>query len=265
MQILWKNKKIRYETKGKGLPVVLLHGYLESLEIWNDFADGLAERFRVISIDLPGHGKSDTLGEIHTMELLAGAVEQVLAHEKIEKAFLTGHSLGGYVTLAFVEKYAERLSGFCLFHSHPLADSEETKENRKREISLVKEGKKHLICQTNIPKAFAEDNQGKYKDDIERAIGIARETPDEGIIAMLRGMMQRADRTGILEKPVVPGLWILGEKDQYIPYEKMRSVVYPGDLIQVSPLKNSGHMGFIEEKENSLQIMTRFLNTLPHA
>ncbi len=255
-------KKVNYRIEGHGQPVVFLHGYLESLDIWDGFADSLARDHQVIRIDLPGHGKSETLAETHTMELLADAVLHILQIENIKKPVLAGHSLGGYVTLAFVEKYAAYLSGFCLFHSHPLPDTDEVKENRKREISLIREGKKHLIYQVNVPKAFALENQEKFRKEIARAIEIAKNTPDEGIIAMLKGMMQRPDRRDILENPPLPGLWILGEKDRYIPYERMTSEIKPGKGLQVVSLKNSGHMGFIEEKESSLNIMTRFLNTL---
>jgi len=255
-------EKVNYTVEGDGNPVVLLHGYLESLEIWNDFAGILAKDFHVIRIDLPGHGKSKVIAEIHTMELLADAVFHILQKENIKKPVLAGHSLGGYVTLAFVEKYAGYLSGFCLFHSHPLADTDEVRENRKREISLIREGKKRLIYRVNVPKAFALENQEKFRKEISRAIEIAKNTPDEGIKAMLMGMMRRPDRRNILEDPPLPGLWILGEKDQYIPYERMRSVIKPGKGLQVVSLKKSGHMGFIEEKKSSLDIMTGFLNTL---
>jgi len=255
-------EKINYRIEGSGQPVVLLHGYLESLDIWDGFAESLALDHQVIRIDLPGHGKSETLAGIHTMDLLAEVVIHILQQENIKKPVLAGHSLGGYVTLAFVEKYAWYLSGFCLFHSHPLADTDEVRENREREISLIWEGKKHLIYQVNVPKAFALENQEKFRKEISRAIEIAKNTPDEGIIAMLKGMMQRPDRRNILENPPLPGLWILGEKDRYIPYERMKSVIKPGKGLQVVSLKNSGHMGFIEEKKPSLDVMTGFLNTL---
>ena len=262
MQIIWNGKIVRYEKEGTGRPVILLHGYLESLDIWGDVARRLAENFQVIRIDLPGHGESETIGEEHSMELLAEVVYQVILKERIEKPVLTGHSLGGYVTLAFVEKYASVLSGFCLFHSHPLADTEEVKENRKREIMLVQAGKKRMISEVNVPRAFAKENREKFSDEISRAIEIARNTPDEGIIAMLQGMMQRPDRREVLQKPSLPGLWILGEKDQYIPYARMHATIEVGAQVRLASLRNSGHMGFIEEKEASLQIMAGFLNTL---
>ncbi len=262
MEATYQGRKVYYEMKGEGAPVVLLHGYLESIKIWEGFSNDLAKNYRVICIDLPGHGNSETIAEVQTMDLLAGAVKEVLIKEKIKKSVIVGHSLGGYVTLSFVEKFPELLAGFCLFHSHPLADTEEVKENRKREIALVKAGKKHLIYEVSVPKAFAKENADRLQQEVSRAIDIARSTPDAGIIAMLHGMMQRPDRRKILEKPRLPGLWILGKKDQYIPYIKILSRVSPADGIQVTSLENSGHMGFIEEKEKSLRVLNDFLDTL---
>jgi pimeloyl-ACP methyl ester carboxylesterase len=200
------------------------------------------------------------------MEELAGAVKQVI--EEVvpgEKVLLTGHSLGGYVTLAFVEKYPEMLTGFCLFHSHPLADTEEVKKNRLREIGLVEAGKKELIYQVNIPKAFAEENVERFRDEVARATEIAKNTPDAGIIAMLRGMMLRPDRRKLLEEATLPALWILGKGDRYIPYGKMQETIRPSGRVTLETLEHSGHMGFIEEREISLKILTGFAETLRHA
>jgi pimeloyl-ACP methyl ester carboxylesterase len=89
----------------------LLHGYLESLEIWDGFAEKLSENFRVICPDLPGHGKSGILGDSHSMELLSDSVIAVLDHCQVTRCFITGHSMGGYTGLAMLEKHAGRLTG----------------------------------------------------------------------------------------------------------------------------------------------------------
>jgi pimeloyl-ACP methyl ester carboxylesterase len=128
----YKGGEIHYSVTGNGFPVVLLHGYLESSEVWDGFVKRLSSRFKVISIDLPGHGLSSVYGEIHTMEFLATAVKELTDSLNLKKIFLTGHSLGGYVTLAFLEFFPEYLSGYCLFHSQPFADSEEAIEKIRR-------------------------------------------------------------------------------------------------------------------------------------
>ena len=249
----FNNTTIRFKDEGKGTIVVLLHGYLESLEIWSEFSADLAEQCRVVSIDLPGHGKSGVLEKVHTMELLAQTVKSVMDHLNTNKYFLVGHSLGGYVTLAFLELFPECLSGFSLFHSFPLADSNETIKNRKREIKLVENGKKDLIYKVNIPKAFATDNLEEFEEQVDYAKEIAMDISGEGIIAVLKGMINRPDRSKILSNTSLPFLWILGKKDNYIPYmDIVKKIELPkqGKLIF---LENSGHMGFMEEKKRSFE------------
>src|ERR1044071_7202110 len=110
--------KVRYADTGKGRVVVLLHGFLESLEVWfgNGFAQELAQHFRVIAIDLPGHGKSDCVGYVHRMERMADVVKGVMDELGLRRYAMVGHSMGGYVALAFAERYKENLCGLCLFH-----------------------------------------------------------------------------------------------------------------------------------------------------
>lgn len=255
----FRNKPIRYKVEGKGPIVVLLHGYLESLEIWNEFSSDLAKNCRVVSIDLPGHGKSGVIAKEHTMELLAQAIKNVMEHLKIDKCFMVGHSLGGYVTLAFLELFPECLSGFSLFHSHPLADSNEAIKNRKREIKLVENKKQDLIYTVNIPKTFATDNLEKFSKQVNYAKNIAASLKGEGIIVLLKGMIKRPDRSEILSATSLPFLWILGEKDNYIPYDIMIKKIKLPKYGKLITLQNSGHMGFIEEKERSLEAILKLV------
>ncbi len=255
----FNNTTIRFKDEGRGPVVVLLHGYLESLEIWSEFSAELAEFCRVVSIDLPGHGKSGVFGKVHTMELLAETIKAVMDFLNTGKYLLVGHSLGGYVALAFLELFPECLSGLSLFHSFPLGDSNEAIKNRNREKKLVENGKKDLIYTVNIPKAFATDNLEKFSEQVDNAKEIARNIPGEGIVAVLNGMIIRPDRSKILTGTALPFLWILGKKDNYIPYEAIiKKVELPkhGKLIT---LGNSGHMGFIEEKKRSLNAILGFL------
>ena len=129
------------------------------------------------NIDLPGCGLSDVFGEIHSMEFMATAVKELLDSLSLEKVFLTGHSLGGYVTLAFLELFPEKLSGYCLFHSSPFADTQETIEKRNREIEIVKSGKKNLMYPDNVTRMFAPSNLDKFSDALQRSKEIASEIP----------------------------------------------------------------------------------------
>lgn len=257
--IKFQSAKVRFMDDGEGFPIILLHGYLESIEIWDSFTSLLIKHFRLIRIDLLGHGKSDMVGNVSTMELMAESILEIMDYLKINKAFMLGHSLGGYVALAFLELFPDRLNGLCLFHSHPLADVPETIKKRKREINLVLEGRKDLIYNVNIPNAFASDNLDKFKKEIDFAKEIARNTPDNGIIAALNGMIERSDRSKILAETNLPFLWVLGRKDNYIPYDIIVQKVEMPANGKLITLGNSGHQGFMEEEYTSFEIIKSFL------
>lgn len=250
--------KIHAVSEGEGFPLVLLHGYLESQHIWDGFSELLQPHFRIIRIDLPGHGESGIVAAVHTMEIMAESVLAVLDALSVDSFYLAGHSMGGYVTLALAEYCMTRLKGFCLFHSSPFADSEEKKANRDREIELVRQGKKDLIIQVNVPKGFANINLEKFRTEVKRAKAIASATPDEGIIAALEGMKQRRDRTSVICESLVPVLWILGEKDIYINFQSTKDRITLNKSGELLSLKNSGHMGFIEEKRTSANYFLSF-------
>ena len=257
-KLLIDNKNIYYSEKGHGITVVLLHGYLESLETWESFSIELSKKYRVISFDIPGHGDSEIISDSHSMEDLSNIILKSLNKLKVDKCFIIGHSMGGYLTLMIHKLYPELLLGFCLFHSHPFADTEETKKKRVREIAFVKEGKKNLIATFNIPNAFATDNLHFFKSEIEEAIKTAIDTTKEGIIANLYAMMNRPDLSESLEKSNLPFLYILGEKDNYIDLDTIIPAIRFPVNFEFHVLNKSGHMGFIEEKTEVINIILKF-------
>ncbi|MDX9726097.1 MAG: alpha/beta hydrolase [Bacteroidales bacterium] len=260
--IHYNGGKVYYTDNGEGETVVLLHGYLENSSVWNGFASRLVKTFRVISVDLPGHGLSKVYGECHTMEFMAGAVKALVDNLNLNKVILAGHSMGGYVTLAFAEAYPELLKGYCLFHSHPFADTPETLKKRENEIRVVKSGKKYLVYPESVSKMFAATNIGRMHEAVARSKDIASGISDEGIIAVLNGMMVRPSRIRVMEEGKIPCLWILGQLDNYIVCDEMRSRVNIPSGSTVAILGNSGHMGFVEEEELSAGIFTSFARGL---
>lgn len=253
------SRNISYTDKGNGFPVVLLHGYLESSEIWGSFAEKLSGEFRVICFDLPGHGQSEVYSDIHTMEFMAGVIREALIILKAGKCFMAGHSLGGYVTLAFLEQFPELIAGYCLFHSQPLPDTPAALEKRRREIAVVEAGKKALMYPDNVMKMFATSNLQKFSGALERSKAIASRIPGDGIIAVLRGMMQRPSRLELMERGLVPCLWILGAMDNYIDHEAIQKKVRLPSNARVVVLNESGHMGFVEEQELSVKLLADFV------
>jgi pimeloyl-ACP methyl ester carboxylesterase len=257
-KVTFKEIDVCYTDQGKGACIVLLHGYLETGAIWESFIPYLTDRCRVICIDLPGHGESGIWGKIHTMDDLAGSVRAVLGAENLERIFLVGHSMGGYVTMAFAERYPENLHGYALFHSTCFADTDEKKMNRDREISLVLCKRKQQIENVNIPKAFADGNMERLRGQVIRARHIALQNPDQGIVAILNGMKERPDRTHVLGNPSVPLLLIGGMKDNYIPVEVFEKLADLAPHATAIRLEESGHMGFVEEQELSADAILSF-------
>lgn len=238
--------------------IVLLHGYLESLLVWEEFVPLLYKQLRVITLDLPGHGISEVKGELHSMEYLADVVKGALDALGIARCTLVGHSMGGYIALAFCERYPERLEGLVLLSSTPNADTPEKAENRRREITLVKAGKKEQLAHVAPAAGFAEQNRLRLKDAIEDLTEQVFLTEEEGIVALLNGMIERKDRNEMLRKSAVRQLFILGKKDNYIPLEAAEKLAANHPQAQVIWLEESGHMGFLEEPEKTAQALLDF-------
>jgi pimeloyl-ACP methyl ester carboxylesterase len=253
---------VRYSVEGTGRPVVLLHGYLLSGEAWKPLSDLLSATFRVISVDIPGHGGSGVAGDTHSMEFIAEAVRAVLKDAGEKKVLLAGHSMGGYAALAFAEKYPGMLAGYILFHSHPYADAPESILKRKREIEVVSAGKKNIMYPANISMMFAESNLRTMPAALAKLRKLASANPAGGIIALLNGMMVRTRRTSVIEKGEVPLLWILGRSDRYFsPEAAVRDIKIPANA-QVVILEKSGHLGFIEEPGLSSELIGEFAGKL---
>lgn len=228
--------------------VVLLHGYLESMLVWDEFVALLKESVRVVTIDLPGHGVSMVTSEVHTMEYLAECVALAMEALGIERYSVVGHSMGGYVALAMVEKYASRLESIVLLSSTTSADSQE-KCDRRREIELIKAGKKNMLARLVPHAGFAPENVQRLKDYIEDIGELILMTEDEGVIAILGGMIERKSRGELLRQSGVPHMFIFGRHDYYIPVETAEEMIAADPTARVVWLEHSGHMGFYEEPE----------------
>ncbi len=250
--------QIHYTDTGKGSAVVLLHGFTESLRIWDHFVSVLKERFRVICVDLPGHGETPVMAEEHSMALMADTVKAVLDDLRIEKCVMAGHSMGGYVTLEFVSRFPGRVSAFCLFHSHAAADTPAAAENRERTVEAVKQNRKNFIMRF-IPDLFARENIRKFRDEINTLQQHAVATPDGGIIAALRGMKKRRSHLRTLSDANVPVLFIAGKKDSRIPMQNIMAQAILPKHSEVLILDGVGHMGFIEARDKTSEVFQGFV------
>ncbi len=254
-QIHYKNTKISYSETGKGSTIVLLHGFLENQTMWQDLIPELSKKHRVIAIDLLGHGESGCLGYVHSMEENAAAVRAVLSELRVRKAILVGHSMGGYVALAFAELYPASVKGLVLLNSTSKADSEERKANRNRAIKAVKKDYSTFV-RLSIANLFSEENREKMIAEIEKVKTEALKTPLQGIVASLEGMKIRKDRDALLSSATYPILLILGKKDPVLNYENGLK------QIENTPIKlvtfPDGHMSHIENRGELKKVLLGF-------
>jgi pimeloyl-ACP methyl ester carboxylesterase len=255
-QILYKNTTISYSDSGKGTAVVLLHGFLENKTMWKDLVPILSQKNRVITIDLLGHGATGCLGYVHSMENNAEIVKAVLSHLRIRKVIFVGHSMGGYVALAFAELYPATIKGLVLLNTTSKEDSAERKHNRDRAIKAVKQNYVNFV-RLSIANLFSVNNRERLENEIENVKLEALKTPLQGIVASLEGMKIRKNREFILHESEFPKLLILGEKDGVLIYKDNLAQLENTDVKLVT--FQDGHMSHIENKEELEKTLLGFL------
>ena len=263
--IQYKNKSIHYRMIGKGRPVVLIHGFAEDGNIWKGLIKYLQNNFLLIVPDLPGSGKSEMLdGENVSIEDYAEVIKTILDKElpkvsptggDLEGAILIGHSMGGYITLAFAEKYPDLLNGFGLFHSSAFADDEEKKQTRRKAIDFIIAKGSHSFLKTSIPNLFAGKEHLKEMEDL---IEEGKNFKPEALIQYYHAMINRPDRTDVLKTFNKPVLFIIGEKDNAVPMQASLLQCHLPAIAHVH-LLDTGHMGMIERSDRSSVIVESFL------
>ena len=250
----FKNTQISYTETGTGKPIIFLHGFLENKTMWIDFLPVLSKNNQIITVDLLGHGHSDCLGYIHTMETQAEMIFALMNELKIKKASFVGHSMGGYIALAFTEMYPKMITRLVLLNSTSYEDSEDRKANRDRAIKAVKQNYTSFVC-LSIGNLFSEKNREILVEDIENVRNEALKTPLQGIIAALEGMKIRKDRFFILQEAKFPITLILGKQDPVLNYQE--------NMLQIENTKvklltfPDGHMSWIENKGELMEILTQ--------
>ena len=267
--IKFKNKKIFYRLEGKGKPVVLIHGFAEDGNVWNEQIDSLKENCLLVIPDLPGSGSSEMLDGKASIEDYAEFIK-VLADEIIAKKSeqnnsgfsLIGHSMGGYITLAFAEKYPELLNSFGLFHSSAYADSEEKVATRKKAIDFISKNGTEAFLKTSVPNLFCEETKKEKPELITQLLNIAKTISPGALVQYYEAMIARPDRTSVLKTFTKPVLFIAGKFDTAVPLQVSLEQFSMPSISIVHILRHSGHMGMWEEIELSNSYLSNFLNEL---
>ena len=245
--------------------IILLHGYLETLYIWSEFAALLEEKYRVITLDLPGHGLTDSAPagadgqSVNTMEFCAGVIKGIREKFHIDKAFIGGHSLGGYISLMCCHLYPERFHKLILFNSTPYPDLPEKSADRKREIEIIRKGKLEVLADFSIPKMYHPDLLREKDDKIRETLELCETHFPEGIIASILGMMVRPSQEEWLKNTSIPTLLFGGDQDPFIPLEVFNRMktIFPKVTFELQP--GTGHLSFIEAEADTCEKVCSFL------
>lgn len=247
---------IHFFEKGKGQPVILIHGFCEIGEMWQDFAEALSDNFRVICPDLPGCGDSPLTSENIHLDELAVVLKVWLDEHDVENPIIIGHSLGGYVALALLEVMGKNVKAIGLFHSTAFADDEEKKGMREKTIDFLNKHDVNTFVTSFIPPLIPEHKREDLKSEIQEAISQAKQSTLKGLICYTKAMRDRTDRFELLKKFSGPKLMIAGTEDGAVKIEASRK--HKSVVTDYYELEGVGHLGMIEEKAESLKIMREF-------
>lgn len=259
--ILFHGTRVSYKIYGEGKPVVLLHGFGEDSSIWDGQVKFLKDHFRLIVPDIPGSGVSEMLqNETAQISDYAEAVKAIFDEERLSAVVLIGHSMGGYISLAFAKKYPKLLSALGLFHSGAYADDADKIATRKKAIEFIQKNGSKSFLQTSIPGLFYDTEESKA--GIDTLVGKADRFLPEALIQYYHAMIARPDTTKVLRSFRSPILFIAGGHDKAIPLShSLRQCHIPAET-HIHILRNSAHMGMLEEALRSNEILAEFLHSI---
>jgi pimeloyl-ACP methyl ester carboxylesterase len=263
-QVIIDEQPITYFTCGSGNPVMLVHGFAEDHTVWDRQSAFLKEKYFLIIPDLPGSGQSPMIKDM-SMEGMADVLFAIVKNELKKDQrdtpvfILIGHSMGGYITLAYAEKYGPTLSGFGLFHSSAFADSDEKKTIRKKGIEFIQKNGAAAFIKSSTPNLFSPLTHEKNPPLIEKQMEATGNFSADTLVVYYQAMMRRPDRTFILKNAVVPVLFVIGKFDNAVPLADSLKQSHLPERSYIKILEKSGHMGMLEQPEESNQILENFL------
>ena len=210
--------------EGRGVALVLIHGFPLAKETWDAQALELASRARVIRFDLRGLGASSVTPGPYLMEALAGDAAGILDALDVGEVVLAGHSLGGYVALAFWRMFAERVRGLGLICTRAGADDDATARGRLELAQRAERDGMAPIVDAFLPRFFGPPIYSEQPQLIERMRVLVERTNPQGAAAMLRGMAARVSSEDLLAEIDVPLRVVGGRNDTLIPVERSQEI-----------------------------------------
>ena len=235
--------------------IVLVHGFCENHTCFNSIVPSLSKHYKVICPDLPGFVKNECL-ENMSMEMMADCLKELLDNLNINNCVMLGHSMGGYVTLAFANKYPNYISAMGLIHSTALADGAERIEKRKQVIQFIEKNGKEAYIDNFIPTLFRDKDL--HKESIETLINEAKSGPQQGIIEAVKAMMIRKNQEALLMSTDLPVFFAVGKYDELIPEKDMLKQASNCKQAEICYLEQSAHCGMLEEPEKFSSAIIKF-------
>jgi pimeloyl-ACP methyl ester carboxylesterase len=239
---------VSYLKMGTGPVMVLLHGFPEDSNLWRNVWGGLSEAFTLLIPDLPGSGSS-VLNGATSMDQLAQVVKELLDHENVSKAVIVGHSMGGYVALAFARQFPAHVAGLALVHSVPYADDEEKKINRLKSAELIRKGGREQFVKQMIPNLFADDFKLAHPQAVSEQVAEGLKMATESLINFTDAMRLRTDNRAVIKDAKFPVQWVIGKQDNIMDYKKILRESYQSAINFVTFYRECGHMSMIEAPE----------------
>ena len=248
---------LHFFEKGQGQPLLFIHGFCESGEMWRFFADSLATQYRVICPDLPGFGNTPLSTPIQRIEEVAEEVDNFLQQQQIQNPIVFGHSLGGYVALALLERKGADIKAIGLLHSTAFADDAEKIAMRNRTLTFLKKHGATKFVTSFIPQLFPEHRRIELAVPMAQAIEDGKRSSLEGLLAYTAAMRDRKERIAVLQHFAGPKLLLAGILDGSVKIESSRA--QKGVFTHYIELEGVGHLGMVEEKEKTLEAVQNFL------
>ncbi len=259
-----KQANLHSIERGEGTPLVLIHGFPFDHALWKEQLHGAAsDEARIIAPDLPGFGRSHHLdGSKASMETYADAIADWAKGEGLGRFALAGHSMGGYIALAFARRHMAMLSGLLLVCTRPGPDSEAGKEGRYKLIAEVEKHGPQAVVDAMLPKLFAPQTYEQQPEVVEETRQMMLRQNTEGIIAAIRSMAERPHSTQGLASIQVPTLIITGAEDAIIPAPEAQGMLAHLPNAKHVIIEGGGHMAMLENANAFNKALKAFIHGL---
>lgn len=247
---------LAYTDRGEGLPVVFLHAFPFNRRMWEPQVQALSDRYRIIAVDLRGHGESDAPLWRYTLELFADDVTGLLDHLGIQQAVLAGLSMGGYLSFAFYRKYRERVKALVLADTRADADKPEMITWRFNLAQKVYQEGAKAVADEMGPKLLSPKAKPAV---VEQVRAIILSTQMSGIVGDLMAIAERPDSTPLLAQITCPTLVLVGQHDVLTTPEENKRIADGIKNARFEVIPEAGHMSNLEQPEAFNRAVAMFL------